>query len=358
MIWKIPSCDGGNANAIASAAQAAGLSYVLIKIADGIYSYNVDSTTKKDLVPEVVQALRSRGIQVWGWHYVYGYNPTGEAQIAIRRVQELGLNGYVIDAEGEFKESGKDVAAETFMIELRKGLPNTPVAICSYRFPSYHPQFPWQQFLERSDYNMPQVYWMSAHNPGAQLQRTVREFQAMTPFRPIMPTGPVFRNYGWEPSQAEIIEFLQNVVSLNLSSTNFFAWDYARSILQPLWDTIAAFPFGSSTAPKSLPEQYIAALNTHDLDQIMSLYASNAVHVTAAQTIQGTDAIRAWYNTFINQTIPNATFKLTGQSTTGNSYPFTWQASSSKGNIQNGNDTMGVVNNKISYHYSFYSITG
>ena len=122
-IWKIRDCDGGNAISIANSAQAAGFSHVLLKIADGSYSYNYDRNTSTDLIPPVVQALRNRGIQVWGWHYVYGNNPSGEARIAVSQCQKYNLDGYVIDAEGEYKQPGKDVAARRFMSELRAGLP-------------------------------------------------------------------------------------------------------------------------------------------------------------------------------------------------------------------------------------------
>ncbi len=357
MIWKIPSCEGGNADAIASVAQAAGLTHVLIKIADGIYSYNVDSNTNVDLVPPVVAALKARGLQVWGWHYVYGYNPLGEARIAIQRVNELGLEGYIIDAEGEFKLDGRDAVATEYMNELRRGLPNTPIALCSFRFPSYHPQFPWKEFLEKCDYNMPQVYWQEANNPGEQLQRCVREFQALTPYRPIMPTGPVYRNYGWEPTTEEIIEFLDTVRALDLSSTNFFAWDYGRTILTNLWEAIANYSWNDSPAPESLPVQYIKALNTRDPNQIAELYTPNAVHVTAAQTIQGRDAIRSWYTTFLNESLPDATFQLTGAGGDESAQPFTWVANSSGRRVPNGSDTIGIIDNKIAYHYSFFTVT-
>ncbi len=105
-IWQIKRCEGGSAAAIANAAVQAGLSHVLIKIADGTNSYNIDSTSGADLVPAVKQALKARNIQVWGWHYVYGYDPTGEANIAIQRIQQLGLDGYAIDAEAQYKEPG------------------------------------------------------------------------------------------------------------------------------------------------------------------------------------------------------------------------------------------------------------
>ena len=108
-IWKIRSCENGDANAIASLAQAAQMSHILVKIADTIYSYNLDSGVDK--IPPLVQSLRARNIQVWGWHYVKGDNPIGEANKAIERVHQLNLDGYVIDAEAEYKQPGKAEAA-------------------------------------------------------------------------------------------------------------------------------------------------------------------------------------------------------------------------------------------------------
>ena len=105
-IWQIPNCEGGDAQKIAAEAKTAGLSHVLIKIADGIYTYNYDWAQHVDLAFPVAQALRAEGIQVWGWHYVYGNSPTAEADIAIKRIKELSLDGYVIDAETQYKEPG------------------------------------------------------------------------------------------------------------------------------------------------------------------------------------------------------------------------------------------------------------
>lgn len=358
MIWKIPSCEGGNPAQIAATAKAAGLTHVLIKIADGPYAYNVDKETQVDLVPPVVEALKGKGIQVWGWHYVYGNNPVAEAQMAVKRVKGLNLSGYVIDAEEEYKLPGRAEVARTFMNELRKGLPQKPVALCSYRWPSYHPQLPWDAFLEKCDYNMPQVYWMSAHNPAAQLQRSVREFNAMRHVRPILPTGPVYREYGWEPTPAEIQEFLETCISLNLSAANFFAWDYGRTRLKPLWETIAAFQWGLPALPeKDLAERYISALNTRDAAEVIWLYEAGALHITARRTRQGAGAIQSWFSEFLTQKLPNAAFRLVSYTAINNVRHLSWTAASPSGLIQNGRDTFGIREGKISYHYSSFTIT-
>ena len=354
-IWKIPRCENGDAQAIANLAQESQLSHVLIKIADSVYSSNIVDNV--DLVPAVVEALHRLNIQVYGWHYVRGDYPTNEAKKAIERVTNLGLDGYVIDAEKEYKQPGKAAAARIFMSRLRAGLPDTPVTLCSYRFPSYHPQIPWREFLEKCDANMPQVYWMHAHNAGEQLTRCVNEFQAIAPFRPIIPVGAAFREFGWQPSSSEVLDFLETAQSLNLSAANFYSWDSCRQYIPEVWNTIRDYQWVSPPPAGDISGQLIAAMNTHDPDQVVALYSANAVHITAARTIQGHTAIRTWYQSLFTDLLPNARFIRTSYSASSPATHFTWTATSSNGTVDNGNDTIGLVDGKIAYHYSFFSIT-
>ena len=189
-MWQIPQCDGGAPAAIAARCASARLTHVLIKIADGSnWTYNYDYQRKVDYIPPVAQALRNVGLQVWGWHYVRGDDPVGEARLAVKRMKALGLDGYVIDAEKEYKEPGKKVAAQRFMQELRAGLSQVPIGLSSYRYPQSHYQVPYAQFLERCDFSMPQVYFEFNHNPEEQLERSVAQYAAIKPARPILVTG-------------------------------------------------------------------------------------------------------------------------------------------------------------------------
>jgi hypothetical protein len=133
MIWQVPRCEKGDPAAITSVAQKAGLTNVLIKIADGINPYNIDKTNGNDLVAPVTQSLKQKKIEVWGWQYIYGNDPVGEAKMAIKRVTDLSLSGLVIDAEIEYQQPGRAAAARSYMNTLRAGLPNLPVALCSFR---------------------------------------------------------------------------------------------------------------------------------------------------------------------------------------------------------------------------------
>ena len=67
--------------------------------------------------------------------------------MAIRRIRQFNLDGYVLDVEKEYKQAGKKAAARRFMSQLRSAYPALPIALSSYRYPSLHPQVPWEGIL-------------------------------------------------------------------------------------------------------------------------------------------------------------------------------------------------------------------
>ncbi len=359
-IWQIPKCENGNPSAIAAKAASAGLSHVLIKIADGAnWPYNFDTRANVDLVPPVMEALRSVGVSVWGWQYVRGSNPIGEAQLAIRRIRELGVEGFVIDAEGEYRRPGMGRAAKRFMGELRKELPDLPMALSTYRFPRRHLDFPFGEFLEGCDLAMPQVYFEQAHNPEEQLAVTVEQYMALRPARPVFPTAPAYGSNAWRPTPEEIKRFLTKARALGLTGANAWSWDYAsRPLYADLWDAIATFhwPATPPVPTAEAPEHLIELLNGHDPAAVAAFYCDNAAHVTGLNTSVGTSAITDWYKTLFTEVLPNATFQLTGKNGENNSMHFTWAATSDKGPVTNGNDTLGLYDGQILYHYTFFTV--
>jgi hypothetical protein len=355
--WKIPNCEHGDPKKVADLAVAAGLTHLVVKVADGTGAYNGTWGDPTDYISPLVSELRNRGLKVFGWHYLYGNEANGEAAIAVKRIRQFNLDGYVLDVEKEYKTAGKKAAAVRFMGQLRSAYPALTIALCSYRYPSMHPQVPWKEFLESCNLNMPQVYWMKAHNPGEQLVRCVREFQAMSPSRPIFPTGAAFKEAGWQPTANEVLEFLRACKELNLNGANFWEWSAARAgTVSGVWETICEFAWAEGQTAKEICENYITALNTHDPSEMLRLYTTTAVHINSSRTTQGMDNLRTWYNQLFNNILPEATFTLTLYSGKGNSRHLTWSATSTKGRVHNGNDTLGMLNGKINYHYSFFTV--
>ena len=235
-VWQIPRC--GSIELIVSQAKAAKINHVFIKIADGISGYNIVNGV--DLAKQLVDALKAEGIEAWGWGYAYLNYPDVEATVAVTRIAETGVVGFAIDAEKEAK--WRRVQAATYCAKLRAGVGQSlPIGLSSYRFPSLHPELPWDEFRAICNFDMPQVYWMNAHNPGAQLRRSVTEYFNMTPKLPYVPTGAAYREFGWQPTKAEVVEFMAVAKELDLPF-NFWEWYDARYILpNEIWDAIAAW---------------------------------------------------------------------------------------------------------------------
>ena len=53
MIWQLPRCEEGSPEKIAQTAKQAGLSLVIIKIANGMLAYNVDRNTTRIWCPRL-----------------------------------------------------------------------------------------------------------------------------------------------------------------------------------------------------------------------------------------------------------------------------------------------------------------
>lgn len=233
-IWKIPLCEGGDLARIAAVAELAELSHVLIKISDGVVEYN------RGLVAALVTALQAVKIEAWGWQYTYGYQPETEASLAAGLVDAYELDGFVVNAEVEYKTAGGKERAERYMGRLNAKMPQgVPIALSSFRFPSYHPQFPFAAFLRGCDFAMPQVYWMQAHNAGAQLRQSVAEYKQFG--KPYFPTGAAFLEHGWKATGPEVTEFLNTCRELKLTGANFWEWGNSKQYAYDCWQAVDEF---------------------------------------------------------------------------------------------------------------------
>ncbi|MCB2209742.1 nuclear transport factor 2 family protein [bacterium] len=352
-IWKVKHCENGDPDRIAALARDSNLSHVLIKIADGAFPYNIDLENGYDYARPAIKKLQAQNVQVWGWQYVYGDYPDQEAEIAVKRARDLGVDGFVVNAEVEYQRRTKAPAASRYMNILRSNLGSMPIALSSFRYPSYHINFPWAEFLDRCDYNMPQVYWVQSHNnAGEQLQRCVNEFKQMRPFRPIIPTGPTYKESGWIPTKAEVIEFMQVAKNLGLSAVNFWYWEGARGYMPEFWNLVRDYDYDEPVPQVSQPVRFITALNSGDPDKVAALYDDNAIVIRPQHVSQGKEAIRAWIASLMEQ-FKDGEFNLLGGSSYDNVFSFQWEARNAVGETLRGRDTQGLHDEKINFHYSF-----
>ncbi len=211
---------------------------VYVKVADGALPYNLSRRTLAQWedtgLCTLMEQMSRCGLPRIGWHYLYGRQPEKEAERALERINRLGLQGYILDVEQEYKTAGVK-AADIFMKKIRAGS-NIPLALCSYRFPSLHREFPWQTFAswldaDKGDCHMPQVYWVGdrrEYGPGLQLQRCHTELIAIKAL-PLIPIGGLYsqsvNGQPWQPAKVQIRNFVQEARRLKCPGVSWWSWD-------------------------------------------------------------------------------------------------------------------------------------
>jgi peptidoglycan hydrolase-like protein with peptidoglycan-binding domain len=211
-IWYIDKSEGGDLDAIAARAKAAGMSTVFVKSADG-------TTVWKQFTPALVAGLKARGLRVCGWQFVYGENPTGEAAAAAASVK-AGADCFVIDAETQYE--GRYAAAQTYVAALRAAIgPTYPVGLTSFPYVDYHPRLPYSVFLGPggAQVNLPQVYWKDI---GASVDAVSAKTLANNRIygAPIAPLG---QTYG-SPSAADLRRFRAIWAGYGSKGLSWWSW--------------------------------------------------------------------------------------------------------------------------------------
>jgi peptidoglycan hydrolase-like protein with peptidoglycan-binding domain len=235
-IWYMSASDCGNVASIVAQAHAADVSTLYIKSSDG--SSNYWSQFSAQLVAE----LHAAGLKACAWQYVYGTNPTGEADLGAEAVAN-GADCLVIDAESQYE--GHYAAAQTYIETLRAKIgPSYPVGLASFPYVSYHPSFPYSVFLGPggAQFNAPQMYWHDIGTSVAQVFVTTFE-QNLIYGRPILPLG---QTYGGA-SASEIANFRTLAGAYGAAGDSFWDWQETSS---SGWSAMVAPPNTALTVPQ------------------------------------------------------------------------------------------------------------
>lgn len=258
-IWQLTKEWIAVPAAAALMAKEAGITHVEIKAQQDVRPYSPQR------IGEYVQAFEDQGIEVWLWGYLTGNDPKREADLTVELCMGLSPAGWIIDAEAEYKRKGMADRAMTYMTRVRTRMPALSIGLCSYRFPSVHPELPWRAFLGGSvgcDFHMPQVYWEKATNPGGQLVRSCNELKALRDL-PIIPVGAAYTEHGWTPTIQEQTEFFEQAKRLNLPAVSWWEWYFATVRRPHFWPHLAAMEWSHHIEPPPPPpttEQLVARL--------------------------------------------------------------------------------------------------
>jgi hypothetical protein len=299
-IWQLPKTEGGNVDAIAARAAAAGIRTVFIKGADG-------TTPWGQFTPELAAGLKARGLRVCAWQFVYGTDPLGEAQTAAAAIG-AGADCFVIDAESHY--DGKYAAAQQYVGALRAAVgPSYPVGLTSFPYVDYHPRLPYSVFLApgAAQVNLPQVYWKDI---GATVDAaSARTFAHNRIYgAPIAPLGQTYQ----DPSPEDLQRFRQVWGTYGAAGLSWWSWQASTSAT---WTTLAQ----PAPAPDALPDPGWPALGKGAKgDQVVWLQqhlasADPSVPVDGKMSTQTIEALKSFQNAH-------------GIPPTGTTDAVTWQA--------------------------------
>jgi Putative peptidoglycan binding domain len=227
-IWYVSKSNGGDLASIASQAQQDGITTLFIKSSDGSSNY------WSQFSAQAIATLKAQGLRVCAWQYVYGTNPTGEAQLGAQAVS-AGADCLVIDAESEYE--GRYGAAQKYITALRAAVgPSYPIGLASFPYVDYHPQLPYSVFLGPggAQFNAPQMYWHEIGTTVANVYTHTYTYNRIYQ-RTIAPLG---QTYGETPP-SEIFSFRQYAQAYGAAGLSFWDWQETTSagwqaLAQPL----------------------------------------------------------------------------------------------------------------------------
>ncbi len=217
-VWVLGRTEGGNLDAIIARAREHGVSTIFLKSGDGTNYWS------SQFVPAVVNKLKSAGLNVCAWQYVYGKSPKAEAGVAVRAIRN-GADCFVIDAESEYE--GRYSQAQTYTETLRAGAgANYPIALAGFPYVHYHPSFPYSVFMGPggAQFNQPQMYWKaigtSVDSAYASTWPVNRVYG-----RPILPLGQLYQ----DPPPADILRFRSLARAYGASGVSWWDWQEATT---------------------------------------------------------------------------------------------------------------------------------
>lgn len=250
-IWVIDDTENGDIDAIIQKAKEYKIRWIMPKATQGTIKY-ARNWKLIDGVPQIVRLARAAheaGIAVIPWGWVYGRSPyspynslsVAEARIAVEAIKALDADGWIVDAEKDWKRPHLEMWREVdiYMDELesgliREGLPRLPIYVSTYRYPYLHREFPFETWRDRlnpskGDGWMPQVYWEQDTRPLAgqyQLKYTKEKYaHLLSTGLDFIPAGAGYSWGGWRATGEQVLHFLETAIEMNLPPS-LWSWQH------------------------------------------------------------------------------------------------------------------------------------
>jgi hypothetical protein len=240
-IWNWRRCDGGDATRVAQRLKAAGCCGALVKAHDGPYWFDQGQPWR-----EICRALKSFGLRVAGWAYLYGRDWQAEARRAIDTIHYGEADGYVMDVESEFKD--RPDVAEALCQRLREGVgQGFPLFYSTFAIARYHQRFPYAAFERHCSGTLPQVYWNAFRWPVEQALDWMYEDYAslgIAADRVLPVAGAYAQGFVAYPSAEELQRFAQMAGERGSRGVSFWSYEHMDDIR---WQAVEGIPWPGRT---------------------------------------------------------------------------------------------------------------
>ncbi len=268
-IWQIPAISGGDIEKIVALVKDAGFQSAILHDA-----HLANWRTKARLA--LVAALQTAGIDIWGGAAVYGLNSVIEGGMAAAICNDLGLAGFVFDAEVAFdRVSHPDSEAVKLLQAFKAQASGKLAGWCWWAFHhstdgriEYHPkEVLWaaiQPGYGDADFGVPMMYWSwgdGASQAIAYLEASWKQWRMYTD-KPLVPAGRAYIGDGGTARPGAVLAFDMRARELGADGVTWWSLQHAldSTHMPGVWLALASLdPFGEAE-PEPKPRTYTTFL--------------------------------------------------------------------------------------------------
>ena len=278
-VWEMEAIEGGDSAKIAK------------KLVEGQFECAYLHVTDVHLIksrikPGLVTALKKAGLSVIGSSAIYGHLSDQEGTIAGQGCVDLGLDGFIFDAEGEFEsQPHPNSNAVKVMINFRAVAGELPVGWCYFPLlhapgnPNrlYHNTDVVRAALETvptfhgADYGMPMVYWNPGILPEDAINYLTNSFNMWREFtaKPIIPIGRAYQGDEGRATPEAVRAFATHAQQLGCPGIGWWSMLHAinEDHLPGVWPALTATP--KFTTTPAVVEEPAAVTKVSDPNEVL-----------------------------------------------------------------------------------------
>jgi hypothetical protein len=149
--------------------------------------------------PELINTFKDRGIEVWGWGYIFDRRSSTDTSgilDAVRRAIGCGIEGFVFDVEQEVKNSATHAQLREILTRAKAIVPPGCLGYTSFGALEFQREVPYKMLNELCDLQFPQIYFekftFGSGEPGiaenkAEIEACLQHHRQIGLDKPILP---------------------------------------------------------------------------------------------------------------------------------------------------------------------------